>query len=175
VIFYKRSLFLILEDLFFSEPLCYLILCNFLWTYRWWITGNTGNWCSPAWFWQICRPSRGRVGLERTYVLCLEIIYLLMYFWTRPHPWRVRTNRFNGPLWRFSDPSDPRRFGGGMYVRRLWERAGDAIVSLLTTFHGLTFKRRPWRKQKTSWVHVNSAQAYGHNTVIIKSMTQMRT
>jgi len=35
-------------------------------------------------------------GLERIHVLGLEIIYLLMYFWTRVHARRFRTKWLNG-------------------------------------------------------------------------------
>ncbi len=45
---------------------------------------------------EICRPWRGRSGLERIYVEGLEITYLLMYFWTRSHPPRSRTKWCNG-------------------------------------------------------------------------------
>ena len=45
---------------------------------------------------EICRPWRGRSGLERIYVEGLEITYLLMHFWTRSHPPRSRTKWCNG-------------------------------------------------------------------------------
>ena len=45
---------------------------------------------------EICGPWWGSPGLERIYVLDLEIVYLLMYFWTRATPPRVRTKRYNG-------------------------------------------------------------------------------
>jgi hypothetical protein len=45
---------------------------------------------------EISRPSPVRAALELIYVVGLEITYLFMYFWTRPHRRRFRTKRYNG-------------------------------------------------------------------------------
>ena len=45
---------------------------------------------------EICGPWRGSPGLGRIYVIGLQIVYLLMYFWTRTTRARSRTKRYNG-------------------------------------------------------------------------------
>jgi hypothetical protein len=49
---------------------------------------------------EIYRPSPG--ALVRIYVGGLEITYLLMYSWTRPHRRRFRNKRYNATLFRSS-------------------------------------------------------------------------
>ncbi len=44
---------------------------------------------------EIYRPSPVRAVLESIYFVGLEITYLSMYFWTRPHRRRFRTKRYN--------------------------------------------------------------------------------
>jgi hypothetical protein len=44
----------------------------------------------------------GAGALERIYVGGLEITYLLMYSWTRPHRRRFRNKRYNATLFRSS-------------------------------------------------------------------------
>jgi hypothetical protein len=41
-------------------------------------------------------PRPGSPGPELTYVVGLEIVYLLMYFWTRTTRARFRTKPYNG-------------------------------------------------------------------------------
>ena len=45
---------------------------------------------------EICGPWSGSPGLGRIYVIGLEIVYLLMYLWTRATRTRFRTKRCNG-------------------------------------------------------------------------------
>jgi hypothetical protein len=44
----------------------------------------------------ISTPRPGSPGPELIYVVGLEIVYLLMYFWTRTTRARSRTKRYNG-------------------------------------------------------------------------------
>jgi hypothetical protein len=52
-----------------------------------------------------CRPWAGCPGPQLIYVLGPEIVYLLMYFWTRATRPRFPTKTHNGTHWWFSDPT----------------------------------------------------------------------